>query len=178
MDKTLLISGSPRKGNTEFLLSSIFEKLGGEKELVLLRDKKIQHCLGCLACHNTPDCVIKDDMSEILSKVLVAQTIIIGTPNYFGNVSGLLKDFIDRLHPFYKAESLKGKKLILIMVGGGSTESSKKYLADTLGGFVKYLKFDLIGSYCFQALQAKELENDPNLEPAIEEIVEKIEPST
>jgi multimeric flavodoxin WrbA len=57
-------------------------------------------------------------MTEIRNKMLDSDNIIIGTPNYFDNISGLLKDFVDRTHPFYKFELLKGKKLVLIMIGG------------------------------------------------------------
>jgi len=171
--KCLLISGSPRKGNTHFVLSKIYEKIKCEKEQISLKDKNIKHCLGCLSCHNRPECVINDDMKEILSKMLESEVIIIGTPNYFDNVSGILKTFMDRTHPFYKSESLKDKKLILIMVGGGEVESSKKYLEATTYGFVKYLKFNLIGSYCFQALNPNDLkQNSPDNQ--INEIVKKI----
>ena len=111
MTKALLISGSPRKGNTDFVLSKIYENISDDKELIFLREKQIKHCIGCLNCHNKPECVINDDMSEIRKKMLDSDVLIIGTPNYFDNISGLLKDFVDRTHPFYKAGLLKGKKL-------------------------------------------------------------------
>ena len=55
MAKILLISGSQRKGNTDFALSTILNKIEGEKELIFLRDKNIKHCLGCLSCHDRPE---------------------------------------------------------------------------------------------------------------------------
>lgn len=94
-------------------------------------------------------------------------------PNYFDNVSGLAKDFIDRLHPFYKAESLKGKKLILFMAGGGEVEGTEKYLKETTHGLVKYLKFELAGLYCFKALYARDLKDDPHAARLIDDIVLK-----
>ncbi|MCK4553994.1 flavodoxin family protein [Candidatus Parcubacteria bacterium] len=174
MTKILLISGSPRKGNTDFVLSTIFDKVDDNKELIFLRDKEIKHCMGCLSCHNKAECVINDDMTEIRDKILDSDIIIIGTPNYFDNISGLLKDFVDRTHPFYKAESLKGKKLILIMVGGGKIEGSQKYLDHTMYGFVKYLKFDLVGSYCFKALNPNDLKQNPEDISKIDKIIGKI----
>ena len=171
--KILLISGSPRQGNTEYLIKKISEKIPGS-EVLLLREKIIQHCTGCLYCHQHIDCVIKDEMDEIGQKVLEADFLIIGSPNYFDNVSGLLKDFVDRLHPFYKSESLKGKKLFLIMVGGGEVEGTKECLEKTMGGVIKHLKFDLIGSYCLKALETDDLKNDSTIENKINEIVELI----
>lgn len=172
--KYLLISGSPRNGNTDFILTEIFNKLKGRKEILFLRDKNIKHCEGCLSCHNRFDCIIKDDMAEIREKILNTDVFIIGTPRYFDNMTGLLKDFIDRLHPFYRPELLKNKKVILIMVGGGEIESSSRHLAATTSGLIKYLKLDLVGSFCFKALHSDELRQDTTAKEQIENIVQKI----
>ncbi|HCU70165.1 MAG TPA: flavodoxin family protein [Candidatus Moranbacteria bacterium] len=174
MAKILLISGSPRKGNTDFVLTSIFDKLENDKELILLKDKNIKHCIGCLSCHGKPKCILSDDMTEIGEKMLSADIIIVGTPNYFDNVSGLLKNFIDRTHPYYKSELLKDKKLILIMVGGGEIDGSQEFLDHCTYGFVKYQKLKLEGSYCFQALHQNDLKKDPGSLLKIDEIVKKI----
>jgi multimeric flavodoxin WrbA len=177
MPKYLLISGSQRNGNTEFVLSKILDSLdvpSSDKELILLKNKNIKHCIGCLRCHITPKCAIKDDMTEILGKMRNAEVLIIGTPNYFGNVTGLMKDFIDRTHPVYNTSLLKGKKVILIMVGGSEAEKSAKYLAGSMEGFIKYQKLDLIGSYCFQALNADELKKDSKFDMKLKPVMQKI----
>jgi len=44
----------------------------------------------------TNPCAIKDDMADLLLKLENADGIIIGTPVYYCNVSGLLKNFMDR----------------------------------------------------------------------------------
>ncbi len=172
--KYLLISGSPRKGNTDFILSKIYKTIEGKKELIFLKNKNIKNCIGCLSCHDKPECVIKDDMDKIRKKMLNVDVLIIGTPNYFDNISGLLKNFIDRTHPFYKKELLKGKKIFLIMVGGGNSKISKKYLEITMRGFVKYLKLDLIQTYCFKALNPKDVEQNPNSIKQISKIINDI----
>ncbi|MBU1132035.1 flavodoxin family protein [Patescibacteria group bacterium] len=173
MPKTLLISGSPRKGNSDFVLAEIFDRIDGEKEFLFLRDKEIKHCAGCLSCHEKPECAINDDMTEIGNKMIDSDVMIIATPNYFDNVSGLLKDFVDRTHPFYAAESLKGKKLILIMVGGGKIKGSQEALTNAMRGFVKYLKLHLVGTYCFEALHQNDLKQNPEAISKINEIFEK-----
>jgi len=174
MPQYLLISGSPRKGNTDFVLSKIADSIKEDSETIILRQKKIKHCIGCLMCHNKPECVIQDDMKEILDKMIDSKVIIIGTPNYFGNISGLLKDFIDRTHPVYTTSLLKGKKIILIMTGGSDVDKSAKYLAESTAGFIKYQKLDLIGSYCFQALNSGELSKDEKREDQIRPIIQQI----
>lgn len=74
---------------------------GAETENVFLVQKRIKHCLGCLACWlKTPGkCVQKDDMAELLDLYLASDMVVIATPVYVDNVTGLMKDFIDRLVP-------------------------------------------------------------------------------
>lgn len=173
--KTLLISGSPRNGNTEFILNKIYDSLRGEKELILLKNKNIQHCKGCLACDKTKKCVIDDDMTEILNKMIWADTIIVGTPSYYYNVSGLLKDFIDRTNPLYETNKLKGKKALAIICCGGKDKKDK-----AIGGMIKNytdcygIKF--INSYCFSGLlKPNSARNDSKTIKKIGAIVKKIE---
>ena len=174
MVKCLLISGSPRKGNTDFILSKILEGIKGDGELILLKDKKIHGCTGCLSCLNRQRCIINDDMTEIMDKMVNSDIIIIGTPNYFGNVTGLLKDFMDRAFPLYKSKSLKNKKLFLIMVGNGDVKSSEKHLNEAMGGFIYDFELDLIDSYCFKAFYPDDVKQDPKSISKINEIIERI----
>ena len=64
MKKILLISGSNRNGNTNYLLKQIEQKIDNT-ELILLSKCNIEYCKGCLACHKIDKCVIKDDISEL-----------------------------------------------------------------------------------------------------------------
>ena len=109
--KVLSICGSPRKGNTERMLSIILGEVK-DKELILLREKNIEHCHGCSECQKKPYvCVIEDDMKKINKKLRDSNFIVFGSPTYFDNVPGLFKDFIDRTHPLYPINGLKNKKL-------------------------------------------------------------------
>ena len=172
--KVLAISGSPRKGNTDYILSKIYEKLDSEKELIFLRDLKLEHCTGCLSCQKTNECILDDDMKTLLEKLLAADIIIIGSPNYYGNVSGLMKDFIDRTHPCYKAESLKNKKLISIMVGGGKLQLTADFHKEAIKGFVKYNKLNLVKTFDFLGFHKNDSKEDVNIEAKISEILKEI----
>ena len=81
-------------------------------DIVLLKNRNIEYCKGCLACHHINRCVIKDDINPIIDKLIESELIVFGVPNYFDNVSGLFKNFMDRLHPLYKSKQLKDKKVI------------------------------------------------------------------
>ena len=172
--KILLISGSPRRGNTEFILNKICKAIKGNKELILLRNKNIKHCAGCLYCDEHKKCAIQDYMQELYSKIVEADIIVLGTPNYYDNVPGLVKDFIDRLNPFYKTDKIKGKKLITIVVGGGAIKNSKMMGEQALKNFYDLQELKLIGSYYFQALHLKEIENNPKSSGMINKIVDKL----
>ncbi|MBI5765956.1 flavodoxin family protein [Candidatus Falkowbacteria bacterium] len=60
--KYLLIAGSPRQGNTNYILEKIFSEIDGEKDILYLREKNINHGLGCLVCDETNKCVQKDEL--------------------------------------------------------------------------------------------------------------------
>lgn len=104
--KIVAFNGSPRgeSGNTytmteEFLAGA--REGGAETEHVLLAHKKIGHCIGCFACwFKTPGvCAIKDDMSALLQKFDGLDIIVFATPLYVDNVTGIMKNFMDRLIP-------------------------------------------------------------------------------
>jgi multimeric flavodoxin WrbA len=140
----------------------------------LLRSKNIKHCAGCLYCDEHKKCAIQDDMQELYIKMQEADLIVIGTPNYFDNVPGLMKDFIDRTVPFYETDKLKGRKLITIVTGGEKIANSKKVVRQALKSFYNTHQMKLDSSYYFQALHFKDLEKDSKASTVIDRIISKI----
>jgi multimeric flavodoxin WrbA len=101
--KITAFNSSPRgaQGNTYVMVDSFLagaKAAGAETEQVLLVEKNIKPCRGCFACWTkTPGrCVIKDDMAVLLEKVVASDIIVYATPLYVFNVSGLMKNFMDR----------------------------------------------------------------------------------
>ncbi len=145
--KVLAICGSPRKKDTELLLNKALENIDKtNKELILLRDKEIKHCDGCVVCEKTGECHIKDDMEDILKKLVKADSILIGSPTYFDNITGLLKDFIDRTLPLYSGLKLKGKKCGIIATGDTTDLNSIKGAENVLKAFFETMKMNFVGS--------------------------------
>jgi len=176
MTKFLIISGSPRPGNTEFILKKIFAAIKSEKELILLRELNINRCKGCLSCDKSKKCVQQDDMQAVYPKARAADVLIIGTPNYFNNVSGLLKDFIDRTVPFFyegEASALRGKKVFFIVVGGGEVENSQP-VVEILQDFAQIHGIKTIGSHCFKAQNANDIAESPEISEEIKKIIKEI----
>lgn len=147
MKKILFISWSPKKWNTDCMISYIYQQLEWEKEIVLLREKNISYCLGCWFCEKGNGCVKKDDIQEIAKKLLRSDVIILWSPNYFANVSGMTKNFIDRLLPLYHSQALKGKKIFLLMPWSSSDATNKKYLLQWTFGLVDYQWMKLLWAY-------------------------------
>src|SRR5271169_4203166 len=98
--KTIGILGSARKGgNTEILLDAALEEAqgrGGTTSKIVLRDKVIAPCNGCMGCAETGQCVIRDDMQEVYREIREADGIIWASPVYYWSMSGLTKTALDR----------------------------------------------------------------------------------
>src|SRR5690554_4458706 len=45
-----------------------------------------------------------------VEKLFDSDIIILGSPTYFGNVSGAMKAFMDGFHPYWQSEKFYGKK--------------------------------------------------------------------
>jgi len=115
--KIIGISGSPRNRNTNYMLKTVLDATGCDYELILLKDKNIKPCTACAGCYKAHKCIVKDDMHEIRWKLEEADAIILGSPTYFANVTGVMKNFIDKCLPIYLSEKLRGKRVALISVG-------------------------------------------------------------
>ena len=102
MSKNILIISSSMSGTRHTKkLCEQFEKGAIESlnnvELLELKGKKINYCLGCNTCQkNGGICVYKDDVPEILEKMLKADIIVLASPIYFYSITGQMKTLIDR----------------------------------------------------------------------------------
>lgn len=149
--RVIIINGSPRaQGITAATLHRLEQELfdnGVEVEFYNLGELNISHCLGCCSCYKTGHCCINDDaerLSEIINK---ADGVVLGSPTYASNVSGIMKDFIDRGH-FVIEQLLHGKYCVTVATGEnyGSRDSLK-----VLKKLVIYSGGRLSGSIVFNA---------------------------
>jgi len=109
--KVIAFNGSPRKKwNTATLLNKALEgatSQGADTELIHLYDLNFRGCLSCFACKTKGGksygkCAARDDLTPILKKVEETDAIILGSPIYFGTVSGEMRSFMERLvFPFW-----------------------------------------------------------------------------
>lgn len=174
--KIIAICGSPRKGNTEFVLKRILtkvEEFGAKTELVLLREKRIEFCDGCLSCDSTGQCKIRDDMQIIYPRLEENDVIIFGSPNYFESVAGIVKNFIDRLNPYYTSKKLNGKKLAAVIIGQESDFCNRKVI-NYLGNIAEVLGIFFMGDLSLVARNPQDVENDPESIKKIDEFAKNL----
>ena len=133
--KVLMISGSNRRnGNTQRILELLAnhlsaEPLAGQRvevEMLALGQQQIKTCTGCRACFNKGEehCPLKDDLLPILGRMQAADLLVVASPVYVSDVSGLLKNWIDRLAFLCHRPALGGKPVYLIATTGSSPARS------------------------------------------------------
>ncbi len=135
--KVLAISASPRLGgNSDTLCDQFLEgakEAGHETAKINLGKKKISPCLGCYACGKSGVCVQKDDMAEMLNKLIEADVIILATPVYFYCMDAQMKMFIDRCLPRYR--EIKDKDFYFIVT---AADPRHEAVSSTLAGLRGY----------------------------------------
>ena len=130
----LILSASPRKGGNSDTLCDQFalgaQEAGHDVEMIRLRDHHIGYCTGCGVCNRTHRCVQKDDMADILDKMVKADVLVMATPVYFYTMDAQMKTLIDRTVPRYTEMT---DKEFYYLITAADTEPS--HLQRTIEGF-------------------------------------------
>jgi len=130
--KILALVGSYRKnGNTAQVVDLIAEELQRaaardcgalEIETLYLGHHDIRLCRGCRVCFDRGEekCPLKDDLLAIKAKIIEADGLIVASPIYVDDVSGTMKNWIDRLAHVCHRPEFAGKCVTLVATTGGS----------------------------------------------------------
>ena len=103
--RIVAINASPRSGwNTDMLIDKAIEGAQSEgyevKKFDLYRLEPHTGCVSCFGCKRKAregECVIKDGLKPVLDAVREADGLIVGAPNYFGDLCAQFKLFYERL---------------------------------------------------------------------------------
>lgn len=123
--KIIAINGSPRKTwNTAKLLEEALKgaaSRGAKVELIHLYDLQYQGCTSCFACKlkdgkSYGKCALRDGLTPVLEKLAAANAFVLGSPIYFGTITGEIRSFMERLlFPYFvyarPPQSLFGRKI-------------------------------------------------------------------
>ena len=135
--KIACLLGSPRSGGNSSAMAARFIStaggLGAETVAFNLNQLTYRGCQGCYACKTkAEECVLSDDLTEVLAAVKEADVLILASPVYYGDVSGQLKCFIDRTFSYLKddyvtnplpSRLVPGKKLVFLLTQGDPDET-------------------------------------------------------
>jgi len=174
--KVLGISGSMRKdGNTADLVNVILKRCddaGIKTEFISLADKKIHPCLGCEKCKEKKWCIIEnDDWNYVINKVLECDVLVIGSPTYYYDVCGHLKNFIDRTYSLYHDRKLAGRKGIAVAV---QAQKGAIRTVQTLEGFLNTHEFSSLGCVKGNGYHKGDVLNDTEAVKNAQKIGDKI----
>jgi len=133
--KTLIFNGSPRKnGETASLVKILTKKLPGEIKIVNAYRSDISPCIDCRYCLTHEGCAIKDGMQEIYDYIQECDNVVIASPIYFAELTGMLLALGSRLQTYVCAKYMrketpiaKAKKGAVILTGGGSGGAERAY---------------------------------------------------
>ncbi len=151
--KILGIEGSPRQnGNTEKLVRRVLAgagAAGGQTQFLKLADLTIHHCQGCTSCRASGACVMQDDMDRVIDAIQDSDAILLGSPIYVWQVSGITKVFMDRLcrllTPSYESRLNGPKKIAFAYTQGNPDPNRFKLYFDYQEQVYSMLGFTLSG---------------------------------
>jgi multimeric flavodoxin WrbA len=120
--------GSPnREGRTNQLVAAALEgaaRQGVTTELIQMADHVVAACKDCLpwVCKDNLKCTYEDEAFEYLSlKILNCGALVLGTPVYWWDTSGLVKYLILKMFRIYaRSAPLQGLPAFGVAIAGGT----------------------------------------------------------
>ncbi len=156
--KIIAITSSPKGKNslTLKLVNAALEgagEAGAETEIIDVTKHQINYCIGCVSCYKNGRCVQKDELNDILAKIVAADGIIYSSPNYIDGVTAQLKTLLDRSANVIHEQLFDGKYgFSLTTAGGGGDEQ----VLNVMNSFITKGGGYVIGSASFMASQGPE----------------------
>ena len=107
--KVIAINGSPRTGgNTATLLNHALEgaRYAGAATpanctITHLYNLSFKGCVSCFGCKlkgaEPAKCFCQDELSPILAQIMESDVLLVGSPVYFGDITGETRSFLERL---------------------------------------------------------------------------------
>ena len=169
MKNILILSSSPRKGGNSDTLCDEFMRgaidSGNKVEKIFLKDKDINYCTGCGVCsaYGKP-CPQKDDMADILDKIIAADILVMATPVYFYTMCAQMKTLIDRCCSRYT--EISNKEFYFVITAAEDNQKNMERTVDTFQGFLDCLNGATIKDviYGLGVWHTGEINNQPKMQ--------------
>ncbi|WP_342678128.1 flavodoxin family protein [Methanofollis sp. UBA420] len=146
--KILGINGSPRgqESMTGRLVDAVLRgarEAGAEIEFIDAAALRIRPCSACTLCYQTGECPKQDDFAALYEKMLEADGIVFGSPNYIDNVSAQMKVVFDRMADAVHCQFFAGKYGCAVATAGGAGADD---IATYLNHVLQVLGADTVGA--------------------------------
>ena len=137
--KIVVLEGSPNRHASSNLLAEEFirgaKEAGHTAEIIDAAHADLHPCTGCVRCGYEGPCVQKDDMADILDKMVQADVILLATPVYFYSMDGQMKTFIDRTVPRYT--EIRDKDFYFILTAADTEKANLERTMEAFRGFTE-----------------------------------------
>lgn len=137
--KILAICGSPHKGNSYNVLSSINDNYPHvDFKIMMLKDLNLEQCQGCYSCvlRGEENCLLQDDRNIILDAMMAADGVLFATPVHVNHISTLMKQFIDRIGFIAHRPQFFGKSAMVMSVCAGfGSDKANEYMSGIFSVF-------------------------------------------
>lgn len=133
--QVLAVIGSRRKGNSYRLTQQIERSLRRNAdvlfEYVFLSELNLQACRGCYLCQSRGEqhCPLQDERAALVQKMESADGVIFVSPAHTSNVTGLMKNFMDRIAYTAHRPAFLGKPAMLVATASSGTKETLKALS-------------------------------------------------
>ena len=140
MKKVIIIDGGPRKNfNTASMLQKFADGVASvssdiEVKTIRLYGIDYKGCMSCMACKvkgkASNICKFKDALTPILEDIANADGLVLGSPIYFGDVTGQMRAFLERLtfpwlsYNDYSITAPKKMPVVLVETMNGTQENN------------------------------------------------------
>lgn len=162
MRKIVAIAGSNNKNSRTYRLlnlwlkhmSSLDESI--QYEVFLLREFNLMMCAGCSFCFYNGKCILDemDDMPFLRKKLIESDIVVFSSPVYMHNMSGIMKNFIDRIAFFSHLLSLSGKFGFTLTT---TSTSGEKIVSDMLRQMQTSFGIKNINNFLFRSMYDDEV---------------------
>lgn len=143
MKKIIIIDGGPRAAfNTAAMLKQVALGAGAvsdEIEVKTVRLYRLDYkgCMSCLACKikgkASNVCKFKDALTPVLQDIADADGLVLGSPNYFGEITAQMRAFLERLafawlsYNDYSITAPKRMPVLLVQTMNGTPERNNDH---------------------------------------------------
>ncbi len=155
-DVTAVIASPRKNGNCAAIVGKMVETLEAEGKKVdvfyLNQLENVKGCQACMGCKKTGHCVRNDGLTPVLNSIAESGSVILATPDYFGQAVSQYRMLEDRFYGYVGAgpngfvcNIPEGKKVATVVTSGSGAgaENIAATIKNVLGGF---LKCDVVGN--------------------------------